>query len=107
LPATLSGGTMGVFFPAKRFAICRFMPAAILLREWAHTLLAMVPPSSLVIDLQPPAGKHHTPRLDLVHQSNVMGGNYNRGPHAIKLNEQSEQAPGKLRIDIPCGLVRQ
>src|SRR5690606_11149571 len=66
-PATLSGGTMGVCLRASLLFACRFTPASILSLRRASLLLAIAPLQALVIDFQPPAGKHHAPRLHLVH----------------------------------------
>lgn len=55
--------------------------------------------------LQPSVGQFHPPRMHLIHQREIMGGDHHRGSEPVKLDEQPQQPPGQRRVDIARGFV--
>src|SRR5690606_38608077 len=75
-PATLPAGTSGA---------CRRCERA------AGSLRRAGAPSSVegsIMDFQPSARQHHAPRVDLLHQAKIVGGDHHGGAEAVQLDEQ-------------------
>src|SRR6478735_3535872 len=84
--------------------IAAILRSAATVRTGALTAVSGASPSS-VIDIEPAAGENHAPRVDLLHQPDIMGGNHHRGAQPVELDEQPEQAAGQRRVDIAGRLV--
>src|SRR5690606_41709154 len=54
----------------------------------------------IFIDLQPSAGKHHAPRVHLVHQAQVVRGDHDGRAHPVEFDEQAQEPARKLWIDV-------
>src|SRR5262249_36028837 len=63
--------------------------------------------STLLIDVQPSLMQHQTPRVILLHQGDVMGGDDHRSAGLVQLDEQPQQAATQRRIDAAGRLVRE
>ena len=61
----------------------------------------------LLIDMQPSLMQHQPPRVVLVHQRDVVGGDDHRGAGFVQLDEQPQQPPPQRRIDVAGRLIRQ
>src|SRR5690606_3299163 len=59
----------------------------------------------LIIDLEMAVIQHQTPRVELVHESDVMGGDHHRGAQPVQLDEEPEEPAGEGGIDIAGRLV--
>src|ERR1700694_6139020 len=53
--------------------------------------------SALLIDMQPPLMQHQPPRVILIHQRDVMGGDDNRGTRLVQFAEQPQQSAPQRR----------
>src|SRR6202165_3363667 len=51
----------------------------------------------LLIDMQPPLMQHQPPRLVLIHQRDVVGGDDNRGTRLVQFAEQPQQSAPQRR----------
>src|SRR6516165_7982234 len=58
-----------------------------------------------VVDMQTTLVQHETARVELVHQRNVVGGDDDRSPGFVELDEQPQQPLRQIGIDIARGLV--
>src|SRR3954447_6795235 len=54
----------------------------------------------LLIEMDPALMQHHSPRVVLVHQGNVVGGDDHRGARLVQFDEQPQQPPPQRRIDV-------
>src|SRR5262249_54784405 len=63
--------------------------------------------STLLIDVQPSLVQHETPRVILLHQGNVVGGDDDGGAGFVQFDEQAQQAPAECRIDAAGRLIRE
>src|SRR5689334_4931032 len=61
--------------------------------------------STLLIDVQPSLMQHQTPRVVLLHQGDVMGGDDDGGAGLVEFDEQPQQPPAERRIDAAGRLV--
>src|SRR5499426_616883 len=58
-----------------------------------------------VVDMQTTLVQHETARVELIHQRNVVGGDDDRSPGSVELDEQSQQPLRQIGIDIARRLV--
>src|SRR5213078_1877037 len=58
-----------------------------------------------VIDMQATLVQHEAARIDLVHERDVVRGNNHRSPGFVELDEQPQQPPRQIGIDVARGLV--
>src|SRR5215471_1860319 len=58
-----------------------------------------------VIDMQATLVQHETTRVELIHQRNVVGGDDDRSPGLVELDEQPQQPLRQIGIDIASRLV--
>src|ERR1700752_2932990 len=63
--------------------------------------------STLLIDVQPSMMQHQTPRVVLLHQGDVVGGDDDRGAGLVQLDEKPQQARPQRWIDAAGRLIRQ
>src|SRR5215472_2110341 len=61
----------------------------------------------LFVDMHMTIMKHEATGVVLIHQSDIMGGDDDRGAGFVQLDEQPEKTLGQLRIDITGRLVGQ
>src|SRR5690606_11763318 len=99
LPATLSGGTMGVTLRLVREG--RRRPETPALSRRAPSRAASI------IGFEPSARKDHAPCIDLVHQAEIVGGDDHGGAEPVQFDEQAQEPPCQRRIDIAGRLVGQ
>src|SRR6185312_2841738 len=85
-PAIEARGTIGDMLRARAGTCGRSCPRSI-----------RTPRSSpaLLIDVQPPLMQHQPPRVVLVHQGDVVGGDNDGGAGFVELDEQPQQATPK------------
>src|SRR6185295_18940943 len=63
--------------------------------------------SILLINVQPTLVQHHSPRLVLVHQRDVVSRDDDSGAQPVQFDEQPQQAPAERRVNAAGRLVRQ
>src|SRR5665213_3285869 len=66
-----------------------------------------IPSVFLVVNMQPPVVQHQPPRIVLVHQSDVVGGDHHRGSGFIEFDEQPQQPLRQTRVDVAGRLIGQ
>src|SRR5262245_39284088 len=58
-----------------------------------------------VVDMQTTLVQHETARVELVHQRNVVGGDDDRSPGFVELDERPQQPLRQIGVDIARRLV--
>src|SRR5580698_7259052 len=97
-PAIEARGTIGEELRARADTIGRSSPRSTRGPCWSAFLL---------IDMQPALMQHEPPRVVLVHQRDVVGGDEDGGAGLVQFDEQPQQPPPQRRIDVAGRLVRQ
>src|SRR6266850_7553063 len=54
----------------------------------------------LLIEMDPALMQHHSPRVVLVHQGDVVGRDNHRGAGLVQFDEQPQQASSQSRVDV-------
>ena len=96
-PATFCDGTIGAVLRCGRGTAVGVSgaPAARLLA--CSSVLSHGFPAFRIED--------HAPRLDLVHQAEVVGGDDDGGAQPVELDEEAQQPAGERRVDVAGRLV--
>ena len=97
-PAIEARGTIGDMLRARAGTCGRSFPRSIS-TPWSSP--------ALLIDVQPSLMQHQPPRVVLVHQRDVVGGDDDRRAGFVQFDEQPQQPPSERRIDVAGRLVRQ
>src|ERR1700676_4127548 len=97
-PAIEARGTIGDRLRARAGSCGRSRPRSTRGPCWSPVLL---------IDMQPSLMQHQPPRLILIHQRDIVGGDNDGGAGLVQFNAQPQQAPPQRRIDVPGRLARQ
>src|ERR1035437_3326166 len=83
-PAIEARGTIGDRLRARAGTCGRSFPRSTNGPCWSSILL---------IDMQPSLMQHQPPRLILIHQRDIVGGDYHCGPRLVQFDEQPQQSP--------------
>src|ERR1700736_1069130 len=97
-PAIEARGTIGDRLRARAGTCGRSFPRSTNGPCWSPVLF---------IDMQPSLVQHQPPRLVLIHQRDIMGGDNHRGAGLVQFDEQPQQSPSQRRVDVAGRLVRQ
>src|SRR5581483_11931586 len=60
-----------------------------------------------IVHVQPSLVQHEAARVELVHQADIVGCNYDRGAGFVQFHEQSQQPLRQGRVDVAGRLVGQ
>src|SRR5262249_32371533 len=101
-PAIASRGTIGVAARASRPG-----SGAGAIRLSARGLSNDRSVMALVVDMHAPLMQHKAPRVILIHQPDVVGGDHDRGARSVELDEQPQQPLRQRWVDVAGRLVRQ
>src|ERR1700730_14530419 len=97
-PAIEARGTIGDRLRARAGTCGRSFPKSTKGPWWSPVLF---------IDMQPPLMQHQPPRLVLIHQRDIVGGDNDGGAGLFQFNEPPQPSPPQRRIDVAGRLVRQ
>src|SRR5271169_385718 len=89
-PAIEARGTIGEELRARADTSGRSCPRSTRGPCWSPFLL---------IDMQPALMQHQPPRVVLIHQGDVVGGDDHGGTGLVQFDKQPQQAPPQRRID--------
>src|ERR1700732_3098435 len=90
-PAIEARGTIGDRLRARAGTCGRSCPRSTNRPCWSGVLL---------IDRQPSLMQHHPPRLVLVHQRDVVGGDNDGGAGLVQLDDHPQQEPPHRRVPV-------